>query len=264
MIAAARRRSTTERLTNTRFVVGDAQVYPFGLAAFDVVISRFGGMFFGNPVAGFTNLARALRDDGRLALLSRPPLANNDWVLILRDTLPACRSLPQPPPGTPGPFALADPHDVQRVFTAAGFHDIELTEVREPMYLGADTMTPSTSSPDSGLPGDCSAGSTTPPGRPHSRRSEPSSAHMPPPTACCSVPPAGSSPPTAPDPTRARSDPTRTGRRAHTVLTDLPPRQRPGHPRQYERGVHSYPSHRVLRTSDSAALRAETRDLCRR
>jgi SAM-dependent methyltransferase len=138
MIAEARRRSTAERLTNARFVVGDAQVYPFGHAAFDVVISRFGGMFFGNPVAGFTNLARALRDDGRLALLSWQELASNDWVLVLRDTLAAGRSLPEPPPGTPGPFGLADPDDIQHVLTAAGFDDVELAQVREPMYLGAD------------------------------------------------------------------------------------------------------------------------------
>ena len=61
-----------------------------------------------------------------------------DWVLVLRDTLAAGRSLPEPPPGTPGPFGLADPDDVQRVLTAAGFDDVELAEVREPMYLGAD------------------------------------------------------------------------------------------------------------------------------
>jgi SAM-dependent methyltransferase len=138
MIAEARRRSTAAGLTNTKFVVGDAQVYPFDHAAFDVVISRFGAMFFGDPVAAFTNLARALRDDGRLALLTWQELANNDWVLTLRDTLAAGRSLPEPPTGTPGPFGLADPNDARRVLTAAGFDDVEMAQVREPMYLGAD------------------------------------------------------------------------------------------------------------------------------
>ena len=138
MIAEARRRSTAEGLANARFTVGDAQVYPFGHAAFDVVISRFGAMFFGDPVAGFTNLARALRGGGRLALLSWQELARNDWVLALRETLAAGRSLPEPPPGTPGPFGLADPDGIRRVLTAAGFTDVELAEIREPMYLGAD------------------------------------------------------------------------------------------------------------------------------
>jgi SAM-dependent methyltransferase len=138
MLAEARRRSTATGLTNTRFVVGDAQVYPFDHTAFDVVISRFGAMFFGDPVTAFSNLARVLRTGGRLALLAWQELANNDWVIALRDTLAAGRSLPEPTTGTPGPFGLADPNNVHRVLTAAGFDDIELTEVRQPMYLGAD------------------------------------------------------------------------------------------------------------------------------
>lgn len=138
MIAEARRRSTTAGLTNTSFVVGDAQVYPFDAAAFDVIISRFGAMFFGDPVAAFFNLARASRGGGRLALLSWQGLADNDWVLAVRETLASGRSLPEPPPGAPGPFGLADRSDVQRILTAAGFVDVEIVEVREPMYLGAD------------------------------------------------------------------------------------------------------------------------------
>jgi SAM-dependent methyltransferase len=137
MVAEARRRSAMASLTNTRFVQGDAQVHPFDAEAFDVAISRFGAMFFGDPVAAFTNLARAMRSGGRLALLSWQELANNDWVLALRETLAAGRPLPVPTPGTPGPFGLADTNDVHRVLTAAGF-DIELTDVREPMYLGTD------------------------------------------------------------------------------------------------------------------------------
>jgi SAM-dependent methyltransferase len=138
MTAEARRRGSTTGLTNTRFVVGDAQVYPFDDAAFDVVVSRFGSMFFGDPVAAFTNLARASRKGGRLALLSWQELANNDWVLALRDTLAAGRSRREPPPRTPGPFGLADPNDVHRVLLAAGLDHVELAEVREPMYLGAN------------------------------------------------------------------------------------------------------------------------------
>jgi SAM-dependent methyltransferase len=139
MTAEARRRSSTAGLTNTTFVMGDAQVYPFDRATFDVVVSRFGTMFFGDPGAAFINLARASRKGGRLALLSWQGLANNDWVLAIRDTLAAGRSLPEPPSGTPGPFGLADPNDVHRVLLAAGFNDVVLAEVREPMYLGANS-----------------------------------------------------------------------------------------------------------------------------
>jgi SAM-dependent methyltransferase len=120
-------------------VQGDAQVHTFAPAAADVVISRLGTMFFGDPVAAFSNLARALRSGGRLALLTWQELANNDWVLALRDTLAAGRSLPEPQAGAPGPFGLADPSHIRGVLAAAGFDDIDLTDVREPMYLGAET-----------------------------------------------------------------------------------------------------------------------------
>src|ERR687893_824455 len=91
LLAGARRRSAAAGLTNTTFVQGDAQVHPFGSAAFDVALSRFGAMFFGDPVAAFTNLARALHPGGRLAVLSWQPPARNEWLLLLRRALAAGR-----------------------------------------------------------------------------------------------------------------------------------------------------------------------------
>jgi SAM-dependent methyltransferase len=139
LLAEARRRSEAARLTNTIFVQGDAQIHPFEPAAYDVVISRFGAMFFGDPVAGFTNIARALRRGGRLALMSWQALARNEWVMLLRRTLAAGRALPEPPSGSAGPFGLADPGDVRRILTAAGFEAVDLTGVQQPVWLGADT-----------------------------------------------------------------------------------------------------------------------------
>ncbi len=138
MVAEARRRSHHAGLANTRFIHGDAQVYPFDAAAFDVVISRFGAMFFGDPIAAFANIARAIRPGGRLALLSWRELAHNDWVLVLLDSLSAGRSLPPPPAGVPGPFGLAEEVAVRRVLDAAGYTKIEVREATEPMHLGAD------------------------------------------------------------------------------------------------------------------------------
>jgi SAM-dependent methyltransferase len=138
MVAEARQRSRLPALANTRFIHGDAQVYPFDAAAVDVVISRFGAMFFGDPVAAFANIGRAIRPGGRLALLSWRELAHNEWVLVLFDSLSAGRSLPRPPAGGPGPFGLAEEPAVRRILTAAGYGNIELREVNEPMQLGAD------------------------------------------------------------------------------------------------------------------------------
>ncbi|WP_448612263.1 class I SAM-dependent methyltransferase [Geodermatophilus sp. URMC 60] len=138
LLAEARRRSAVAGLTNTTFVQGDAQVHPFEPGGHDLVISRFGAMFFGDPVAGFGNIARALRPGGRLALLSWQPLARNEWLLLIRRALAAGRPLPEPPGDAPGPFGLSDPDRVRRILTAAGFEAVELTEVPGVVRLGAD------------------------------------------------------------------------------------------------------------------------------
>jgi SAM-dependent methyltransferase len=138
LLAEARRRSEAAGLTNTTFLQGDAQVHPFDAGAYDVVISRFGVMFFGDPVAAFTNIARSLRPGGRMAVLSWQGLAQNEWLTVLRGALAAGRSLPDPPSSGPGPFGLAEPDRVRRILTAAGFDEVDLADVREPECLGAD------------------------------------------------------------------------------------------------------------------------------
>lgn len=69
MLAEARRLAAREHLGNVRFEQADAQVHPFQAAAFDVAMSRFGVMFFGDPAAAFANVAAALRPGGRLAFV---------------------------------------------------------------------------------------------------------------------------------------------------------------------------------------------------
>jgi SAM-dependent methyltransferase len=138
MLARARERARAEGLTNVSFEQADAQVYPFEEQAFDLAISRFGAMFFGDPVAAFRNIGRALRPGGRLALLAWQELGNNEWLLAVRGALAAGRPLPEPPVGAPGPFGLADPSAVRRSLASAGFEAVELAEVREPMWFGAD------------------------------------------------------------------------------------------------------------------------------
>jgi len=137
MIALARRLATAERLPNARFEQADAQIHPFGDRSFDVAISRTGAMFFGDPDAAFTNIARALRDRGRLVLLAWQPLAANEWAAELTAALAAGRDLPAPAPGAPGPFALADPGRVRQLLGGAGFTRIEIDPIQAPMWFGA-------------------------------------------------------------------------------------------------------------------------------
>jgi SAM-dependent methyltransferase len=139
MLERARAAAEEDGLANAQFVVGDAQVHAFDEGAFDVAISRFGVMFFADPVAAFANIARAVRDGGRLVFLCWQELLRNNWVLV--PGAAAANFVPLPEPGSPdepGPFSLADPDRVQNILSAAGWHDVDHHEVREPLRVGAD------------------------------------------------------------------------------------------------------------------------------
>jgi SAM-dependent methyltransferase len=138
MLAVARTNAAAEGLHNVEFRHADAQVYPFESSGFDVAISRMGSMFFGDPVAAFTNINRALRPGGRLTLLTWQSLADNEWLSEFRTAMAAGRELPAPPPNAPGPFSLADPDRVRTILESAGFTDISLQGLREPMRFGND------------------------------------------------------------------------------------------------------------------------------
>lgn len=102
MLAVARRSAQRESLDNVRFEQADVQIHRFDGQAFDVAISRTAAMFFGDPLAAFTNIGHALRPGGRLALLVWQPLAGNEWIREISGALAAGRDLPAPPPGAPG------------------------------------------------------------------------------------------------------------------------------------------------------------------
>jgi SAM-dependent methyltransferase len=138
MIERARERAAAEGLANARFERGDAQVHPFEPESFDAAISRFGVMFFDDPVGAFTNVAGALARGGRLAMLCWNELRRNEWVSAIRSALAAGRDLPEPPQEAPGPFSLAAPDRVRSILESAGFSDVHVDRLDEPMYMGSD------------------------------------------------------------------------------------------------------------------------------
>ena len=138
MLAVAEQLAEEEGLDNVRFERGDAQVQSFEPGAYDLVISRFGVMFFLDPVAAFTNIASALRPGGRAALLVWQSVPANEWVSAMRDALAVGRDLPLPPPGVPSPFSMADTDFARRVLTEAGFTDVAFAESTPPWRLGSD------------------------------------------------------------------------------------------------------------------------------
>lgn len=98
MLDYARRRATEEGVTNATFAQADAQIHPFEPGAYDVAISRTAAMFFGDHVAAFTNIGRALRPDGRPVLVTWQPLPGNEWIREISAALAGGRDRPAPPP----------------------------------------------------------------------------------------------------------------------------------------------------------------------
>lgn len=140
MLERARQLSDGEGLRNVEYQQADAQTHPFPSAHFDLCISRFGTMFFADPVAAFANIGRALRPAARLVLLVWQAHDRNEWFTAVHQALTAGMATP-PPADDLSPFALGDPATTQGVLTAAGFADVGFTEVHEPVYYGPDSDT---------------------------------------------------------------------------------------------------------------------------
>jgi SAM-dependent methyltransferase len=110
------------------FRLADAEADDLGEAAFDGAFSRFGVMFFSDPVAAFANIRRALKPGGRLAFVCWRPLAENPWMYVpLEAARPLLPPLPPSAPSAPGPFAFANADRVQGILAEAGFGDIMIT-----------------------------------------------------------------------------------------------------------------------------------------
>ena len=122
LVERARSRVPAEMAGQVSFRVGDAQTEAFEPGSADLLVSRFGVMFFADPVAAFANLATALRPGGRVVFATWAALEENPWFLIARDAAEARLGRGAPPvPGAPGPFALSDAGMMLGLLEAAGF-----------------------------------------------------------------------------------------------------------------------------------------------
>ncbi|HEY8142678.1 MAG TPA: class I SAM-dependent methyltransferase, partial [Kofleriaceae bacterium] len=120
------------------FLVADAATHRFG-SPFDLLFSRFGVMFFAEPVAAFTNLRAQLAPGGRMAFVCWRSLRDNPWAFAplaaARDLLPP---MEPPDPHAPGPFAFADSDRLRGILTEAGFRDVAIDAHDDRMYTGAN------------------------------------------------------------------------------------------------------------------------------
>jgi SAM-dependent methyltransferase len=136
MVERARRLSDGEGIRNVDFERADAQHHQFTPGNFTLGLSRFGTMFFTDPVAAFTNIGRALRPGARLVQLVWQDYESQEWSNVVRRALAGGPMAPAGPGH--GAFSLADPTVAAGVLTTAGFIAVEVTEVREPVYYGPD------------------------------------------------------------------------------------------------------------------------------
>jgi SAM-dependent methyltransferase len=139
MLERARQLSDDQGLPNVTYQLADAQVHRFPPTHFDLCISRFGAMFFADPVAAFTNIGRALRPAARLVLLVWQDRDRNEWASAIRQTFAAAAATPTRPARGPDPFSLADPTITEGILAAAGFAEVSFTDVHEPVYYGPDS-----------------------------------------------------------------------------------------------------------------------------
>src|SRR5689334_10046398 len=117
------------------FVLADATVHPFEPASFDLLVSRFGVMFFADPAASFTNLRSALKPSGRVVFACWREPKQNPWMMApLQAVYRHVPKLPPQEPDDPGPFAFASEERVTRILREAGFKDVVL----EPRELSLD------------------------------------------------------------------------------------------------------------------------------
>jgi ubiquinone/menaquinone biosynthesis C-methylase UbiE len=133
LIEAAR----SHRVDNATFVVGDAASHPFRRQAYELVFSRFGVMFFGDPVAAFANFRRALKPGGRLVFIAWRTPQENPWGLVpLRAAAPFLPPMQRPGPEDPGQYSFGDKARVERILKESGFGVPTIEPVERPVWLG--------------------------------------------------------------------------------------------------------------------------------
>ena len=135
MITAARARAEREG-TPASFIRANAQDHAFEPASFDMIISRFGVMFFDDFTRAFANLRRAAKDDAELRFIAwRSPSENPFMTTAERVAAPLLPNLPARRPDAPGQFAFADQRRVHRILEESGWAGIDIRPIDVPCTL---------------------------------------------------------------------------------------------------------------------------------
>ncbi|MEZ5922045.1 MAG: class I SAM-dependent methyltransferase [Parvularculaceae bacterium] len=139
---AALERAEAEGHLNVSMINADAARVKLQPRAYDIITSRFGVMFFDDPVAAFKNLRRALKEDGRLCIAVWAPPSENEWASLVIGGLSKHMVLPARDPKAPGPFAFGNQEYLHEILKSAGFENIMIDEWTGVHHLGGNGATP--------------------------------------------------------------------------------------------------------------------------
>lgn len=129
MLAVARTRAEFEGI-RAAFIQADAQSYPFETASVDLIVSRFGVMFFDDPIEAFANLRRATAGTGGLRFIAWRGAADNPFMTTAeRAAAPLLPDLPPRRPDGPGQFAFANAGRVNRILGDSGWTAIDIQPI---------------------------------------------------------------------------------------------------------------------------------------
>jgi SAM-dependent methyltransferase len=142
MLVRAREHAAEAGAENVEFRRADVQASDLGQDQFDGAYSRFGVMFYTDPVAAFSGVRRALRTGGSLSFVCWQVVTANEWMLIpgMAAVSVTGQVPPTPEPDEPGPFSLADPDRVRSILGSAGFADIDVLPHNDIVTTPADRI----------------------------------------------------------------------------------------------------------------------------
>ena len=120
---------------NVSFACADVETYAFPAHHHDIAISRFGSMFFADPIKAFSNICFALKPFARLVMIVWQTREQNEWAL----EIPRALAGGEVSPAVWQAFSLGDPSAAKQTLNTAAFIDVTFDEVHEPVFYGADT-----------------------------------------------------------------------------------------------------------------------------
>ena len=139
MLDLARQRADLVSSDNTMFIEGDAQVYNFDNLYFNAVFSRFGVMFFDDPIMAFKNLRKAVKPGGRLAYVCWSDRKDNPWIRLPTGAAREFLDIAPPPEmDAPGQFAMEREARIEEILKESGWSSIKIEPFNIRHSLGAD------------------------------------------------------------------------------------------------------------------------------